>query len=722
MRSFITKKLSNCLGLPAIKKEKLSVYTFGNKTPIEKDYDVVNLTLKNKDSPNLKIDIETLVTDQISAANISPPELVNILQAVQLENLVLADSPVCQEPITILIEADYYYNVVTGKIKHLNKKLVAVETIFGWCLQGRNSENQSSLALSVIVQENLILDQLKKFWGLEVSGLIDSKNESDVSENQIMKNFESNIKYNEKAKQYKNYLKQGIIELVPDSDSDSNNVTFYLPHREVIRKDSPSSQLRIVYDASSHDANSPSLNSCLHIGPNLYPEVFDILLRLRLNVVAFTADMKQAFLQIMLNEEDRDVTKFLFLNDPFDESELPSVYQFTRVLFGISSSPFLLSATIKHHLKKYLEKYTDTVNFLNENIYVDNIIGSQLIVNQALTITLEATKIFEDASISLHKWQTNSKSLHKAWQDKGVISDENPHFETFEKDNLPYKVLGIAWNSREDFLYFDIKGSIDFVSKRVDTKRFILQVLSRIFDPIGFLGPFTLRIKHLMQKVWLLGVEWDESLPEDIISLWTDWCEEVPQLTDFSIPRCYFSDPLMNNFKTLELHLFSDASTKAYETVSYIRVTSSIKEILTSFVASKNRIAPLKTLTFQRLELMGALLSARLSSNILKALKLDIPCFFWTDSKITYFGVRGLPERFKPFIKNRIQEIQKLTSPSNCHHCPGIQNSADIVSREVKISRLLNDTSWLQGPEWLRLPPEFWPESKNEDSSIIHLI
>ncbi|GFY18252.1 DUF1758 domain-containing protein [Trichonephila clavipes] len=134
----------------------------------------------------------------------------------------------------------------------------------------------------------------------------------------------------------------------------------------------------------------------------------------------------------MLNEEDRDVTKFLFSNDPSDESQLPSVYRFTRVLFGISS-PFLLSTTIKHHLKKYLEKYTDTVNFLNENIYVDDIIGSQPFVNQALTITLEATKIFEDASISLHKWQTNSKSLHKAWQNKGVILDENPHFETLKK-------------------------------------------------------------------------------------------------------------------------------------------------------------------------------------------------------------------------------------------------------------------------------------------------
>ncbi|GFW60840.1 integrase catalytic domain-containing protein [Trichonephila clavipes] len=195
-------------------------------------------------------------------------------------------------------------------------------------------------------------------------------------------------------------------------------------------------------------------------------------------------------------------------------------------------------------------------------------------------------------------------------------------------------------------------------------------MLGKIFDPIGFLGPFTLRIYENMVS------EWDESLSDDKNSLWAAWCEEVPQLTDFSIPRCYFSDSLVNNFKALELHLFSDTNTKAYGTVAYLRVTSSNKEILTSFVASKNRIVPLKTLTLPRLEFMGALLSAGLSSNILKALKLNIPCFFWTDSKITHCWVRG----------------------------------------GVKISRLLNDTSWLQGAEWLRLPPEFWPESKKEDS------
>ncbi|GFS32225.1 uncharacterized protein TNIN_168651 [Trichonephila inaurata madagascariensis] len=365
-------------------------------------------------------------------------------------------------------------------------------------------------------------------WKLEARELKDNREIvcAEKRFTRLRKRFQKNphlfLEYREVLQ---NYLKQGIIELVPDSDSDSNNVTFYLPHREVIRKDRPSSQLRIVYDASSHDANSPSLNSCLHIGPNLYPEIFDILLRFRLNAVAFTADMKQAFLQIMLNEEDRDGTKFLLSNDPFDESQLPSVYRFTKVLFGKSSSPFLLSATIKHHLKKYLEKYTDTVNFLNENIYVDDIIGSQPFVNQALTITLEATKIFEDASISLHKWQTNSKFLHKAWQDKGVISDENPHFETFEKDNLPYRVL------EERKSLFDI-SKYSKLEKVLRITAWQKQFIKMLKKSNVLHGPLTSEELSEAERFWI-QVEQEKFFPEELKSLKDNKIEKESPLYNY---------------------------------------------------------------------------------------------------------------------------------------------------------------------------------------------
>ncbi|XP_054709261.1 uncharacterized protein LOC129218966 [Uloborus diversus] len=424
--------------------------------------------------------------------------------------------------------------------------------------------------------------------------------------------------------------------------------------------------------------------------------------------------MKQAFLQISLKEEDRDITRFFFTDDPSDESIAPQVYKFTRVLFGISSSPFLLAGTLKYHLKQYTEKYPVTTKFLNDNIYVDDIIGSHASVDEALSHTLESIAIFEGASLSLHKWRTNSKTLRELWKKHGVISSDNA--EHLKEENMTYKVLGIAWDNLKDILYFDVGDLVKFVSRGTDTKRYVLQVLGRIFDPIGILGPFTVRIKCLMQKIWTLRIDWDDRLPEDLSSLWRSWCEEVPQLTEISIPRHYFFENLNIDIKTLELHFFCDASMKAFGTVAYMRVLSRNEDVRTAFVASKNRVAPIKSLTLPRLELMAAVLSAKLSFNILKSLKRDIPCYFWSDSKITIFWIKGNPEKFKPFVKNRIEEIRKFTAPSDWFFCPGKVNPSDTLSRGAKVSKLLEDPTWLTGPQWLKNSPEYWPKSENDEA------
>ncbi|XP_054709142.1 uncharacterized protein LOC129218845 [Uloborus diversus] len=179
MRSFTTQNIANKLKCQVLRKEKLSVYTFGSKIPIEKQYDVIKLTLINRNSPDLKIEIEALVTNEISGSNIPPPKVEDFKGMKRLKNMTLADFPESKEPITILIIADYYYNVVTGNIKHLSKSLVAVETIFGWCLQGKKSENNISLMMNVVVKDSVISEQNQKFWDLETSGLVDSKQDTD---------------------------------------------------------------------------------------------------------------------------------------------------------------------------------------------------------------------------------------------------------------------------------------------------------------------------------------------------------------------------------------------------------------------------------------------------------------------------------------------------------------------------------------------------------------
>ncbi|GFQ73820.1 integrase catalytic domain-containing protein [Trichonephila clavata] len=157
-----------------------------------------------------------------------------------------------------------------------------------------------------------------------------------------------------------NYVREGIVERT-SCDSLSDSQGFYLPHHAVIRSDKTTSRLRIVFDGSAHEDGHSSLNQSLYTGPNLHPNMLELLLRFRKNPVAFTADVKSAFLQIELDLRDREFTRF-FWTDNLNNN--PYVLNFTRVLFGLRPSPYLLAATLKHHFKKYKEQYPHTFDLV----------------------------------------------------------------------------------------------------------------------------------------------------------------------------------------------------------------------------------------------------------------------------------------------------------------------------------------------------------------------
>ncbi|GFQ86746.1 integrase catalytic domain-containing protein [Trichonephila clavata] len=216
-----------------------------------------------------------------------------------------------------------------------------------------------------------------------------------------------------------NYVREGIVERT-SCDSLSDSQGFYLPHHAVIRSDKTTSRLRIVFDGSAHEDGHSSLNQSLYTGPNLHPNMLELLLRFRKNPVAFTADVKSAFLQIELDLRDREFTRF-FWTDNLNNN--PYVLNFTRVLFGLRPSPYLLAATLKHHFKKYKEQYPHTFDLLNSSIYVDDFICGRNDVPDALRTTLECLQIFSDASMLLRKWRTNSKQLDLLWQQEGVETE-----------------------------------------------------------------------------------------------------------------------------------------------------------------------------------------------------------------------------------------------------------------------------------------------------------
>jgi len=113
-------------------------------------------------------------------------------------------------------------------------------------------------------------------------------------------------------------------------------------------------------------------------------------------------------------------------------------------------------------------------------------------------------------------------------------------------------------------------------------------------------------------------------------------------------------------------------------------------------------VAPVKRVTLPRLELLGAVLAAQLLDFSCRTLRINKEsCRLWSDSTVVVSWIKGDPSRWKPFVANRIAQIQELSIPSQWSHCAGTSNPADMLTRGVSASELIESSLWLHGPEFL---------------------
>ena len=146
-------------------------------------------------------------------------------------------------------------------------------------------------------------------------------------------------------------------------------------------------------------------------------------------------------------------------------------------------------------------------------------------------------------------------------------------------------------------------------------------------EELGFLAPFIIRAKVLLQNLWAAGLDWDDPLAETLVCRSRNWFEELPELAQISIPRCL--QPLKDEIAiSLCLQTFVDASQDAYGSVVYYSNVYPNGLISSVIVAAKTSVAPLKAISVPRLELMGAVLGVRLTKEISKT--LSVPhAVFW---------------------------------------------------------------------------------------------
>ena len=190
----------------------------------------------------------------------------------------------------------------------------------------------------------------------------------------------------------------------------------YLPHTAVVKNDRETTKVRIVFDASSKaNRGEPSLNECLYSGPCTLPLIYDILLKFRLGKIGIVSDVQQAFLNIEIAEEHRNLLRFLWYKDVTAEERELIILRFARVLFGLTSSPFLLNGTIYIHLTKYVEEGIDVAIILKLllDLYMDDSSTSVNSVEEGKEFHDKAKWYLAKGGFNLRKWDTNSVELRK---------------------------------------------------------------------------------------------------------------------------------------------------------------------------------------------------------------------------------------------------------------------------------------------------------------------
>ncbi|GFW66133.1 integrase catalytic domain-containing protein [Trichonephila clavipes] len=412
---------------------------------------------------SFKKELNLLVVRRIT--DLTPSQIINV--SLDMPNEIkLADYKFnIPGKIDVLLGAEIFYELLRpGQIYCGDSRLLLQNTVFGYVVSGSvGDEVRDNNIHCGLIRDSDLNTTLRSFWELESIGV---KNENCSSEEDVsFEMFKQRV-----------HFKNGRYEVELPWKRDSNELSdnFSLAKRRlgslmrkmqrdkvlysgclIIKNESLTTKLRLVFDASAHEEKQLSLNDCLFHGVNLNPNILDLLISS--NKIAVLADVEKAFLQISLAPKDRDVVRFLI-----DDGENGvQVYRFNRVLFGVNASPFFLAATIKTHIGKYMEKYPDTVRTLDHCFYVDDLVTGEDDAKSAFDLSSKAAKIMSEAGMNLRKWISNDCELMKQWQ-----LEHFDHLNMNDFVNHPHRVFGAFMASSKRLSQSSSDQSLRLPSKK----------------------------------------------------------------------------------------------------------------------------------------------------------------------------------------------------------------------------------------------------------------
>ena len=406
----------------------------------------------------------------------------------------------------------------------------------------------------------------------------------------------------------RDYEQSGHMRRISTSSSDSPGMSsYYLPHHGVWQKADDRDKLRVVFNASAQSTTGISLNDVLLTGPSLQRDLMSIILRWMFHPIVFCTDIGQMYRQIRIHEQDVDLQRIVWQSE---EDSSAHHFELLTVTYGMSCAPYLAIRTLRQLAEDEGRRFRLAREALLSDTYVDDIVTGADDVSSAITLRDQLVHLLKLGGFPLGKWVSNHPDILNGIPNDNLL---RPNWKDFSEG--PAHALGISWDPVSDHMRFTTPN---IGSSNNPTKRRVLSIIARLFDPVGWLSPFVIRGKILLQELWRQGVEWDQSLPQNLVTCWEGFLQDLRYIANIQIPRWVGT----KSHDHVQIHAFADASQHAYAAVVYVRTSHGHGS--SRLLASKTRVAPLKTIAIPRLELCAATLLVQLTKKVIEDLNRNI--------------------------------------------------------------------------------------------------
>ena len=578
--SYITQGLKEDLVLCPERAERVVVKTFGSTDEKALHCDVVKLLMKTTYGDDLELEFlvvplicEALSGQVITCALDNHPHLVGL----DLAEIGTGTT----KKVDVLIGSDHYWKVVSGEIVRGSTGPTALKSRFGWILSGPLSGLMECSTISNLACCQTLLTNsdplqksdteleiaLRRFWDVESLGIqgkettlyekfvnsiafINNRypvrlpwkeyhptlpSNYKLSEDRLMSLLRRLRQSPEILKEYdsiiREQLRNGIIESVPLPHPHVGKV-HYIPHHAVVRHDKETTKIRIVYDASAR-SDGPSLNDCLYADPSFDQNILDLIIRFRLYKIAIIGDIEKVILMISVAP---DALRFLWVDD--SSVGFPQIveFRFARVVFGVSSSPFLLNGTLKYHVETFKAVDPKFVDKFSRSIYVDDFVSGADEEGELYDLYQKCKVWLNEGGFNMRKFTCSCPALQqkidhqeglllKAIQERRQTADND---QTYTESTLGDKqcqqetqrVLGVQWNSMDDHFVIDVRHFGQLARELEPTRRNIVGLVARFYDPLGVISPVTVQLKIFAQELCGAKLSWDEQITGSLIAIW----------------------------------------------------------------------------------------------------------------------------------------------------------------------------------------------------------